>query len=60
MPDGTFGQPRPDAGQAALLTNARLILPPQLDRPTLCGSGDRGGNQVGEVFLCAFCAAASA
>ena len=51
---------RPDAGQAALLTNPRFILPPQLDRLTLCAGRDRGGDQLGEVFLCASCAAASA
>jgi hypothetical protein len=51
MPDGTFGQPRPDAGQAALLTNARLILPPQLDRPPLCGRGDRGGKPGRRSFF---------
>jgi hypothetical protein len=50
----------PDAGQATLLSNPRLVLPPQLDRLTLCASRDRGGDQVGEVFLCASCAAASA
>src|SRR6202023_3077030 len=51
---------RPDARQAALLTNTSFVLPPQLDRFALCGRGDDGGDQLGEVFLCASCAAASA
>jgi hypothetical protein len=50
----------PNAGQAALLTNAGFILPPQLDRLAARGGRDGSGNQVGEVFLCASCAAASA
>lgn len=51
---------RPDARQAALLTNTSFVLPPQLDRLALCGRGNDGGNQLGEVFLCASCAAALA
>jgi hypothetical protein len=51
---------RPDARQAALLTNTSFVLPPQLDRLALCGGGNDGGNQLSEVFLCASCAAASA
>ena len=50
----------PDAGQATLLANPRFVLPPQLDRLTLRAGRNRGGRQVGEVFLCASCAAASA
>ncbi len=50
----------PDAGQAALLTNPRFVLPPQLDWLPLCDRRNGGGNQIGEVFLCASCAAASA
>jgi hypothetical protein len=38
----------------------RFFLPPQLDRLALCGRGNDGSNQVGEVFLCTSCAAASA
>ena len=50
----------PDVGQAALLTDARFILPPELDRLATRLRGDGVGDQCGKVFLCASCAAASA
>jgi hypothetical protein len=37
---------RPDAGQAALLTNPRFILPPQFDRLTLTTAGFYAGFPV--------------
>ena len=57
---GSAAALRPDAGQAAFLPNARFVLPPQLDGLAFRGRGDDGGNQIGKVFLCASCAAASA
>jgi hypothetical protein len=57
---GSAAALRPDAGQAAFLPNARFVLPPQFDGLGLRGRGDDGGNQIGKVFLCASCAAASA
>jgi hypothetical protein len=50
MADGTFGQPRPNARQAALLTHACCVLPPQFDRLAALGKRDGSGNQVGEVL----------
>jgi len=43
----------PDAGQRALLADTGFVLPPELDRLATGGFGDRGGDQSGEVFLCA-------
>ena len=50
----------PDVGQAALLTDPRLILPPEFDGFVTGLRRDRGADQVGEVFLCASCASVSA
>jgi len=47
---GRMGLPAPDAGQAALLPNPRLVLPPQLDRLALCSGRNGGGNQISEVL----------
>jgi len=49
----------PDVGQAALLADASFVLPPELDRLVARVLGDGGGDQVGEVFLCASWAAVS-
>ena len=49
----------PDAGQRALLANPGFVLPPQFDRLVARVCRDAGGNQIGEVFLCASCNAAS-
>ena len=49
----------PDVGQAALLTDTGFVLPPQLDRLAARPLGDAGGNQFGEVFLCASWASTS-
>lgn len=49
----------PNAGQRALLTDAGFVLPPDLDRLALGMLRDAGCDQVGKVFLCASCAAAS-
>jgi hypothetical protein len=43
----------PDIGQAALLADARFILPPELDRLVPCMLGNDGADELGEVFLCA-------
>jgi len=43
----------PDTRQRSLLTDARFILPPDLDGPVPFGLGDGGSDQVGKVFLCA-------
>ena len=58
------GRPRPlfapDVGQAALLADARFILPPEFDW-FATGFGRNGiRDQRGEVFLCASCADGSA
>src|SRR5882757_2473659 len=39
----------PDASEAALLTHACFVLPPQLDRLALLRWRNGGSNQVGEV-----------
>ena len=57
---GSAAAQSPDAGQAALLTNAGFILPPQLNWLALRGTGNDGGDKIGEVFLCASWASASA
>ena len=44
---------RPDVGQAALLADAGFVLPPQLDRFAARVLWDRGGDQLGKLFLCA-------
>ena len=49
----------PDVGQCALLTNAGLVLPPELDRLAPRMLGDGGGDESGEVFLCASIATGS-
>ena len=49
----------PDVGQAALLTDPRFVLPPQFDRLAAGMLRNDSGDQFGEVFLCASCAAAS-
>ena len=49
----------PEPGQGALLTNPCFILPPKLDRLAAGVLRDCGGDQVGEVFLCASWASAS-
>jgi len=48
---------RPDAGQRALLTDTGFVLPPDLDRLAACVRRNTAGNQIGEVFLNASCAA---
>ncbi len=48
---------RPGVGQAALLTDAGLVLPPEFERPAARGLWNDGGHQSGEVFLCASWAA---
>lgn len=50
---------RPDVGQAALLPDPGFILPPELEGLSTRVLGDGGSDEVGEVFLCASCAAAS-
>lgn len=50
---------RPGVGQAALLADPGLILPPDLERPAARGLWNDGGHQSGEVFLCASWAASS-
>lgn len=57
---GTCAFQRPDIGQAALLADPGLILPPQFDRLGAGVLGDRLGDQAGEVFLCAAWASGSA
>ena len=49
----------PVAGQGALLTNPSVVLPPKFDRLFARMLGDDGFDQIGEVFLCASCAARS-
>src|SRR5271166_3572747 len=49
----------PNAGQRALLPNPSFILPPEFDRLVARMLGDCGFDQIGEVFLCASCAAGS-
>jgi hypothetical protein len=49
----------PDAAQRALLADAGFILPPEFDRLCLRAVRDAGRDQIGKVFLCACCAAAS-
>ena len=41
---GSAAALRPDAGQAALLTNTGFVLPPQFDRFFSRGRGNCGGN----------------
>ncbi len=41
----------PNAGQCALLADARLVLPPNLDRLVLLGLCNGSGDQVGDVFF---------
>ena len=48
---------RQDAGQRALLTDTGFVLPPDLDRLAACVRRNTAGNQIGEVFLNASCAA---
>ena len=47
----------PEIGQAALLADAGLILPPEFDRLAARMLRDCASDQIGEVFLCASCAA---
>jgi hypothetical protein len=51
--------PGPDAGQRALLADARFILKPDFNRPAGKLRRDRGARQLGEVFLKASCASRS-
>src|SRR6202035_2028471 len=41
---------RPDARQAALLTNTSFVLPPQLDRLALCGRGMTAATNSAKFF----------
>src|SRR5690242_7448758 len=50
----------PDVGQAALLTDAGLVLPPKFDRPVALVGRNRRRDQRSKVFLCASCSDASA
>ena len=50
---------RPDVGQRALLADPGFVLPPEFDRLAASVLGNRGGDQGGEVFLCASIAATS-
>ena len=43
----------PNVGQAALLTDPRFVLPPQLNRLAAHILGKDSGDQLGIVFLCA-------
>ena len=49
----------PNASQCALLADAGFVLPPEFNRFFARMLGDRGFDQIGEVFLCASCAAGS-
>ena len=49
----------PEPGQRALLADPCFILPPELDRLAPRVFRDRGGDQVGKVFLCVSWASAS-
>src|SRR5450432_3405359 len=49
----------PDAGRRALLANSSFVLPPELNWLARRAVRDRGGHQIGEVFLKASCSAAS-
>jgi len=55
-PCASFG---PDAGQCALLTNARLVLEPDFDGLVFGVVGEPCRDHCGEVFLKASCAASS-
>ena len=55
-PCASFG---PDAGQCALLTNARLVLEPDFDGLVFGVVGEPCHDRCGEVFLKASCAASS-
>src|SRR3954471_14630716 len=57
---GAGAAARPDPGQGALLADAGLILEPDLDRLAAGALGQRLAYQLGEAFLNAACAAASA
>jgi hypothetical protein len=50
----------PDVGQAALLADARFILPPEFDWLAASLGRDDISDQRGKVFLCASCAEGSA
>ena len=54
---GSGAAPGPDAGERALLADARFILEPDLQRLVPCPRGDRCRTRFGEVFLNASCAA---
>jgi hypothetical protein len=56
---GSGAAPGPDAGERALLANARFILKPEFERPAPRGLGDRRRYRFGEVFLNAACAPGS-
>jgi hypothetical protein len=51
--------PRPEAGQRALLTDPRFVLPPDLERLADRRDGKSFGYELREVFLKASWAAAS-
>jgi len=55
-PAAPFG---PDAGQRALLADASLVLPPDLQGPAARRLRDGLRDQIGEVFLCAVAASGS-
>ena len=40
----------PNTGQAAFLSNARFVLPPQLNRLALRGRRNDGGDKLGKVY----------
>ena len=56
---GARAAPGPDTGQCALLADAGLVLPPNLDGFALGAFWDLGACQFGEVFLKVSCASGS-
>ena len=50
---------RPDPGERALLTDPRLVLEPDFERPAARSLGDRGSYRLGKVFLKVSCASRS-